>query len=247
MSLHTLYEGKCHTLKSGYDMGYGKGQGPSFVLNRRLIYFVYIYDPRFYIHAIPPLPTPGIRLELDKGSFYVNKYLSVTKHIQLNQKNNPCNEDPNYDFQLCVRNSLTSEVGCRLPWDLWSSSYFPLCSKMDQLNMFHRLYFVMSVSKELEDIIKKTGCLAPCEYKEYKIVLEPDRSYSPKNMLYLGFTDNKLIIEKELEGYSLISLVSDIGGALGLFLGFSFVMLWDGAELIIRKMRKYLRDRSVTD
>ena len=33
--------------------------------------------------------------------------------------------------------------------------------------------------------------------------------------------------------YPASSLVADIGGTLGLFLGFSFMTLWDGLELLV--------------
>ena len=218
-------------------MGYGKSRGPEFYLDPQLKYNVHIHDPRFYILAIQPLPTPGVKFRLNEGFSNVYKYISVTKHMKMNQKNNPCNEDPDYNFQLCVRNSLTSKVGCRLPWDLWSSSEFPLCSEIDQINKFQNLHHDLRFISDLEDIINKTGCIAPCIYKEYKLVLEPEKIDTVSGF-YLAFTDNKLIIKKEMEFYSWISLVSDIGGALGLFLGFSFVMVWDGVELNIRKVKE---------
>ena len=36
---------------------------------------------------------------------------------------------------------------------------------------------------------------------------------------------------KEVEVYPFLSFVSEFGGALGLFLGFSFMMLWDLIEM----------------
>ena len=246
MVLKTQYEGKCHTL-TGYDMGSGRGKGATFILDPQLKYVVYIHDPRFYLHTWEPLLTPGIRMLLNEGLFYQSKFISVTKHIKMNQNNKPCNVEPNYNFQLCVRNSLTSEVGCRPPWDLWSSPDFPCCTEMDKLKMFERINTDMFLLSDLEDIIYKTGCIAPCVYKEYKLVAEPDKINSSEKILYLAFAENEIIVDKEIEIYSWISLLSDIGGALGLFLGFSFVMVWDAVEVVIRKMKRYLRDRSDAD
>ena len=53
------------------------------------------------------------------------------------------------------------------------------------------------------------------------------------------FTDSQITVEKEVDFYSWISLVSDIGGALGLFLGFSFVMVWYKAVGYLKKIRQY--------
>ena len=42
-----------------------------------------------------------------------------------------------------------------------------------------------------------------------------------------AFTNNKVLVEKEELAHPLKSLVADVGGILGLFLGFNFLMFWD--------------------
>ena len=44
-------------------------------------------------------------------------------------------------------------------------------------------------------------------------------------------TSPYLLIEQEKLVYSLESLVAEFGGTLGLFLGFSFMNLWDVVEI----------------
>ena len=41
------------------------------------------------------------------------------------------------------------------------------------------------------------------------------------------FVSNKTQVLKEVEAYPILSLVADVGGVLGLFIGFNFLMLWD--------------------
>ena len=41
------------------------------------------------------------------------------------------------------------------------------------------------------------------------------------------FTSESVQVSYEEEAHSLGSLVADIGGVLGLFVGFNFVMVWD--------------------
>ena len=207
-------------------------------------YYVYIHDPTFYIQGFEPLPIPGIKVTIDEGIFIVKKFISVTKHTKMNQMTKPCNEDLEYDFQQCLRNSLARKVGCKLAWDLTSSLDLPVCSEIDQIRKFEMLHLNISFFYSLEQIIQTTECIPPCTYQEYKIVSDPEQfnlNINNTKLFYLAFADNKLFIQKEMELYSLISLVSDIGGALGLFLGLSFVMVWDGAEAIIRIMLKYMR------
>ena len=41
------------------------------------------------------------------------------------------------------------------------------------------------------------------------------------------FSTNSVQVLREEEAYPPLSLVADIGGVLGLFIGFNFMMLWD--------------------
>ena len=42
-----------------------------------------------------------------------------------------------------------------------------------------------------------------------------------------SFVSNKIEVLKEVEAYPVLSLLADVGGVLGLFIGFNFLMLWD--------------------
>ena len=75
-------------------------------------------------------------------------------------------------------------------------------------------------------------------------------SYKSENFLFsLNSVSNDTFVETELLVYPWTSLVAEFGGALGLFLGVSFMSLWDGIyffraglqgihEVFFRKGRK---------
>ena len=44
--------------------------------------------------------------------------------------------------------------------------------------------------------------------------------------LVIAYAGNSIEVQREEEVYSLLSLVADVGGVLGLFIGFNFLMLW---------------------
>lgn len=73
----------------------------------------------------------------------------------------------------------------------------------------------------------KNGCLKPCYYKEYVLDTKEKCQVIRNRTIEIVFSNSDLVIEKELESYSMLSLLSDIGGAPGMFLGFSFLMVWD--------------------
>ena len=49
---------------------------------------------------------------------------------------------------------------------------------------------------------------------------------------------NEIIEETEVMAYGLVSFVAEFGGALGLFLGFSFLSVWDLGEPVFNKFNK---------
>ena len=48
--------------------------------------------------------------------------------------------------------------------------------------------------------------------------------------------DSPYVLTEEEEAYSIGSIVADCGGALGLFIGFNFLMIWDLACHVIREL-----------
>ena len=83
-------------------------------------------------------------------------------------------------------------------------------------------------------ITRETGCLKPCSYKKYVLIGEKRRStFKSEVFAYsLWAVSNSTLVEKEELIYPLSFLVAEFGGTLGLFLGFSFMTLWDHLLLI---------------
>ena len=70
----------------------------------------------------------------------------------------------------------------------------------------------MSMSKEVPlEITNGQGMILPAMFSSFEVLTEE-------------------------EAYPLISLVADVGGVLGLFLGFNFLMIWDWIVMGLRKI-----------
>ena len=84
----------------------------------------------------------------------------------------------------------------------------------------------------MQEIVETTGCKKPCTYNEYKFTsqtpAEDTLTTTPENQIFIVFwaVSRTTQVEEEVLLYPLLSLVSDFGGTLGLFLGFSFLSLW---------------------
>ena len=96
----------------------------------------------------------------------------------------------------------------------------------------------------MSKITRVTGCKKPCRYKEYNFVntnLKELAYYTfPKDQITfcLWAVSQNTLVEEEVLVYSFESLVAELGGSLGLFLGFSFMTVWDGFKKIVTCMMK---------
>ena len=82
---------------------------------------------------------------------------------------------------------------------------------------------------ETNEIRRVTGCRKPCSYKKYKFIGEKEdtTSQSGEFTFSLWAVSELTMVHSEQLTYPLSSLVAELGGVLSLFLGFSFMTLWD--------------------
>ena len=91
---------------------------------------------------------------------------------------------------------------------------------------------------EMSDILEETGCLPPCHYMEYSLGLLPLHEEADFTFLEIVTAGSKVTVKKEILVYPFTSLVAEVGGALGLFLGFSFLMIWDIMEIVKSRFQR---------
>ena len=64
-------------------------------------------------------------------------------------------------------------------------------------------------------------------YNLQKITRKVSMAVANASIISIYYEGKTLTVETEEQAYSFDSLVSDLGGVLGLFLGFNFLMLWE--------------------
>ena len=109
------------------------------------------------------------------------------------------------------------------------STYFLKFRKYDDL------YDNLRIA-DLKDISNLTGCLKPCQYKKYTFVgeKEPTMLKSGENVAFsLWAVSKSRRVCKEQLIFPISRLIAEFGGALGLFLGVSFITLWDNIYLTV--------------
>ena len=189
-----------------------------------LNYTILIHDPNYFIYTNNPDTVPQVRLSMDDSKAQL-VYIKAVYHQMMDKPEHRCESTESYSFTACIKNSLSTMIGCRLEWDGWSSRDIPVCKNTTELLEFEKEYEKID-TWEQDSIVNLTGCFPPCSYTEYKLAAKPHKFKTGKE-LRLQLSSSKVLMRREKIIYSMESLVSEFGGALGLFLGFSFMMLWN--------------------
>ena len=82
---------------------------------------------------------------------------------------------------------------------------------------------------DLDNIAKLTNCIKPCKYKKYSLLGDRKPSVFPTDDVAFSLwavSENTRVATEQLV-YPLSSLIAEFGGTLSLFLGVSFVTIWD--------------------
>ena len=82
---------------------------------------------------------------------------------------------------------------------------------------------------DLEEITELTSCMKPCRYNKYGFLTDgqPTIFESENYVFSLWATSKYTKVSTEQLIYPMTSLVAEFGGALSLFLGISFMSIWD--------------------
>ena len=180
---------------------------------------IFLHDPKFFILTHGNFFLPFLRLEAQIGKGFK---IAATNIRRMNRPNKfDCNTDPNYNFRECVRMKISNSQGCVSPWDHKTTDTLPTCSNVSSLNNFAVFYRSAYQSSSREELEELTGCLLPCSYTRYRLADTRVLRFS-SDAFSISYASTEQVTEEEVLLFPLDSLVSELGGALGLFLGFSF-------------------------
>ena len=137
-------------------------------LNASYDYVFYFADRRFLMITYNPsiLPQFYIKIRNNAGKGYL--VLEVVKHHKLNRAGSPCEESDSYHYADCIVTKTAMSVGCQTFWTDFEG--IPVCRTLEQIVNFSAEYR-HTILMEQSDIQKKTGCLLPCNYYQYKVLL----------------------------------------------------------------------------
>ena len=234
--------GKCFTIGTNLTLGKQLKKTDAFInLNTSLKYSISIHDPKYFIVTGNPLSIPQIAKDLRLSKVYETQthyqYIAAKKHARKNREEAPCEESPQYSFTQCVKKSIIRKTGCKTRWDMTNIENAKRCKTVNQVVKYLKLYADL-YSYDLQDVKKLTGCLTPCSYMEYVDVGKKEWSirvdYETSLMLAVVFASTEVTVVEEIFIYPFTSFLAEMGGSLGMFLGFSLMMIFDGIIWLLK-------------
>ena len=93
-------------------------------------YDMYVHDGNFILNE-NFFGLPKMYKWVSKATKNYVTHFYMVEHHRMNLPGSPCKDDLTYSFVSCVKKSLSSQVGCKLPWDT-STPDQEDCSTIDQ-------------------------------------------------------------------------------------------------------------------
>ena len=229
--------GICNTLEINEKIGSTFGSIKVF-LNKTMNYAIFVHDSEFFFYSSNAKAIPGFRKILDikdEVGLILIPNVEVIQFNKLPRNASPCEEDPNYSLKICIKKAVINYVGCRLPWAEVDQN-IANCTTFEQF-LKHEKFYQEIAMKEQKAVLDMTGCKVPCKYRDFKEVDTPIKKRITVSEFGISIVSTDITVKTEELLYPLSSFVSEFGGALGLFLGFSFIMVWDVAIFLFQTLR----------
>jgi len=156
---------------------------------------------------------------------------TLVERVSLRKSFDGCTDKLDYSFTACVFNYLAERVGCQIPWvytSLHSPQTVPACrTKKEMFEYDSLLASVESLSGIA--IANLSGCPVRCTVRQFSFAECKAERVSWKrewsSAFYFGAERTEVRREEEFWIFDSSDTLNGIGGALGLFLGWSVLYL----------------------
>ena len=107
----STWAGIYFTLRLPFKVGLDYHDDQFFLpLSTNLTYTVFVHDPDYFLYNMNPIALPAqmVKFTTKKESWFYR--MEVTEVNSLDLPSKPCVQDPDYNFQSCLRRSISAQV-----------------------------------------------------------------------------------------------------------------------------------------
>ena len=226
--LSSYENGYCHTFNPPQKSVPGMENRMYFMINNisaySTSYDVFLHErgqfwPRSDMFSLGQSEPVQVELHSDVEIIFTHQ-----KIARLNSQSRPCIDSLDYSFTKCIQNFAVRKTNCSIDYSSVGKDQQELCSKENFFRYFKLLIWIKQ--GRLSEVIKESGCHPKCVIKQYSFETIHERSsWTPNWTAEVYIQPKSSIVEYSSEYYTFDfnALVGNIGGYLGLFLGWSFL------------------------
>lgn len=160
----------------------------------------------------------------------------------LNDERTPCQTEPRTEeMNICIQHHIENAMGCQLPWHNESTA-LPRCIETKHYDDFIKMYNDITRKQETQ-IGEITGCLPSCQRREFEIKLMNRITVPLVDGLrqisgYFYYPTGRYKEESHYYAYTIGDFFADVGGYMGLLLGYSALSCYDAFKYLCEKAPK---------
>ena len=179
---------------------------------------------------------------------YKYYWITTRTHVKaIDQSSQRCMDQKDHGTSACIARYVEEELGCN-PRIHGSRPSSPsrLCNSYSQLKHLVRISHELS-KMDANGMYKTTGCMPSCERDTYKVSTSLDYITLAKDQkfqymeLYLFFKTGSFVEKEQYLIYDWDSFIADVGGFLGLLLGWSLYSVYHDTALMIGRMSNNIK------
>ena len=178
-----------------------------------------------------------VSLELMNTFQYQELVIHVDREILPNLRRQPCEEDPSYSLRSCWLRCFLRQFNC----SMGGEDGKPICSASD-MSILHAQMYAAFVEDAQSSPIPPCLCQRPCMRERYSLFVRPAVTHSPSKIFTVPvrFRPVRRTIETFVT-YKFVDLLADMGGYLGLLLGYSLLTIFDDLKTVCRSLFRSIK------
>ena len=166
----------------------------------------------------------------------------MTKKIEdKSSEDEPCNDDPNYNYYECFESFFYKKRKCQYPWNIYPTLNVSVCNKFEETEKMlldkDRNFGYNRYNFDHSERMTRTNmmCPRPCKYTQFDLDYRPWEVSSDNvgikfKSIQIGFSNFRMVYSRQYYSCDMFCVLGQLGGNLGFFLGGSILA---GIDLII--------------
>ena len=160
-------------------------------------------------------------------------YFSVKEISRINSQENPCNENEQYSLTVCLHDYAYRQSGCRINIFGTLQKRKEFCTQEGFKVYIETLQYLKQ--EDIQKIEKVSGCKRKCKtfaYHYEKNLQKSEGENNNRSEVFIQAKSSVVTYLTEHYTFDINDFISSVGGNLGLFLGWSFLTIFETLEFI---------------